>query len=50
MIEHMSLRNGGPARRQSFKLGASYEEWKLQSYTIQIGLVGEFLLTGWLAI
>ena len=44
-MEVRSLRKGGPVRRQSFKLGCSHDWRQLQSYTILMGVVGEFFLT-----
>jgi len=38
---HMSIRNGGPTTRQSFKLGCLEERQQLQSYTILTGVVTE---------
>ena len=45
MMEHISLRNGGPTIRQSFKLGELFEERELQSNTTLIGVVADSFLT-----
>ena len=39
MMEHISLKSGGPTIRQSFKLGESLEAWALQSNATLIGVV-----------
>ena len=44
---HMSLRNGGPVNKQSFRLGCDWDERQLQSNTILMGVVDDCFLTGW---